>query len=500
MTGLGIRSAIGSQSAAESVAFGAGTATTRGMPGLGTAPRFGLKTFAVPILVLALRFIPGGVGHVAYLVLFVYAFVGRRQAILSLYLLCLCNNATHAFGAPPGLAAIYRFVVIFAAAISVMALHAGAPPRSSVGGPVMATLVLCGLLLAHSLVASQVPDVSTLKALVFTVTILTLLIGWSRLDLRDRALLERQIWGTLIGLTVLGFPLAFTGYGYVRTKVGFQGLLEHSQTYGPFMGVLAVYLLMTWMTMQRASKLTIGMILLALASIYLSRARIGALVLVAGLAAGILTGLAIRLRDAPRLLKRRLAIIGSAFVVALVFAGPWIITAAQEFIAKDDLDPGGENLSITEAAMQSRGFIIELMMRNIEQYPLTGIGFGVATLGGMAGEIQRDPIFGLPIMAAVEKGVLPVAIVEELGIPLALLFAAWFLMLFVMAARGGPVNVALLTAALATNIAECCFFSPGGMGMFFLVIATMAVTAGPSVARDRRLAWRQAAPPLGLAA
>lgn len=473
---------------------------SRGRPRTETTPRFDLKAFRVPALVMALRFAPGPVGNLAYLFLFLYSFAGRRQAILSLYLLCLCNVATHAFGGPPGLAAIYRHLITFSAAISVMALHAGRPPRSCARGAVMATLALCGLLLTHSLVLSENPAVSMLKAASFTLVILTLLIGWSRLEPPDRSLLEYQIWGTLIGLTALGFPLAFTDYGYVKTKTGFQGLLVHPQTFGPMMGVLSVYLLMGWMTVRRGSKLTMAVTVLAVASVFFSRARIGGLVLVAGMLIGILYGMAIKLRNAPRLLTRRLMMAAAGIVLALVVAGPRIITAARAFISKYDGPQQGENLSITEAALQSRGQLIDLMMVNIRKHPLTGIGFGVATEGGKSGEVQLDPIFGLPIMAVVEKGVMPVAIVEELGIPFACLFAAWFLMLFAMAARGGAMNVALLTAALASNVAENCFFSPGGMGLFFLVVATMAVTAGPAAARDRWLMLRRAAPPIPLAA
>jgi hypothetical protein len=501
MTELTMDPGIGGRLSAGSMPLPAGAGPAAWMPGVGTAQRFSLKPFWVPILVLALRFAPGGISNLAYLFLICYAFAGRRQAILSLYLLCLCNVTTHAFSGPPGLAAIYRHLITFAAAASVMVVHVGAQPRSCATGAIAATAGLCTLLLGHSLALSENSLVSLLKAFSFTLVILTLLIGWSKLNQRDRALLERQTWGTLIGLAVLGFPLAFTGYGYVKTVTGFQGLFSHPQTAGPIMGVLAVYLLMTWMTTRRFSWLTMVVTLLALACVYFSRARIGALVVVAGLTVGMLTGIAIRFRDAPRVLTRRMAMAATMIVLALIAAGPQIITAAQDFVAKDEKkDSEQPGTSLSEAAMQSRGFLIEAMMRNIEKKPLTGIGFGVATEGGSSGSVQRDPIFGLPIMAAVEKGVMPIAIVEELGIPFASLFAIWFLMLFVMAARGGAVNLALFTASLTTNVAEACFFSPGGMGLFFLVVITMAATAGPAAARDRRLVKRQYEPPLPLAA
>lgn len=477
------------------------TASDSTLPRGGTfaTQRIPWNAFCFPILVLGLRFAPAGIGLLAYLLLCVYALLGLRHAILSMYLVCLCNVTTHAFGAPPGMAAIFRHLIIFIAAFSVI-VHAGSGARPCIPRLGAATAALCGLLLFHSAFLSEDPPVSILKGISFTLTILTLLTAWSRLDHSNRALLEQQIWGTLAGLAVLGFPLAFTVYGYAKTKIGFQGLLVHSQTFGPIMGVFATFLGMTWLTTRRASKWTVLTLAVTLASVYLSKARIGALVVVAGMTAGILEGCFIRLRNSPRLLKYRLTMAAAGICVALIVAGPRIFSEARKFIEKkDDVDPS-DRVSITAEALESRGFLIESMMRNIQQNPLTGIGFGVATEGGKSGGVQFDPIFGLPIMAAVEKGVMPIAIVEELGIPLASLFGIWFLVLVAMAAGGGPINLGILAAALTTNVAESCFFSPGGMGMFFLVISTMAVTAGPAQARDRRTPRLPAAPQLARAA
>jgi hypothetical protein len=117
------------------------------------------------------------------------------------------------------------------------------------------------------------------------------------------------------------------------------------------------------------------------------------------------------------------------------------------------------------------------MLDSVKQKPLTGIGFGVPSEGGLSTPIVYDPIFNLPIMATVEKGVMPVAVLEELGIPLGIIVYLWLAWLFVLAARGGAVAFATFSASLAVNAAEAMFFSPGGAGLFFLVIASMAVTA-----------------------
>jgi len=127
------------------------------------------------------------------------------------------------------------------------------------------------------------------------------------------------------------------------------------------------------------------------------------------------------------------------------------------------------------------------MVSGIERYPLTGIGFGVPSEGGKSGKVVEDPIFGLPIMATMEKGVLPVAIIEELGYPLGILVYGWFAWLFSAAVRGGAVSVASFSAVLAVNFAECVFFSPGGLGLYTLVFACLALTAAGF---KRTATWR----------
>ncbi len=68
-----------------------------------------------------------------------------------------------------------------------------------------------------------------------------------------------------------------------------------------------------------------------------------------------------------------------------------------------------------EAYDLSRGSLIDEMWQNITEHPLAGIGFGIGSDPSEM-EIERDPVFRLPIGAPIEKGVLPIAVVEELGI------------------------------------------------------------------------------------
>lgn len=444
-----------------------------------------------PLLVIAaLRVIPGPQRIVAYVMSMGYALLGRRQAIMALVLLWLCNMYTHAFGLPPGGAAIFRHLTVIAAAISVLVVHVGEQPHSRTPWLLAWTAILSILLLVHSMFLSTMPDVSALKAISFAMTIQLLLTAWSSLSPPQRAVTESQLFGVLYGLAVLSTPLVAVGRGYVRTGRGFQGLLEHPQAFGPTMAIVAVWLFAAWLT-DRRMRFSLKVILgLSLAWIYLAKARIGLLVFLVGMAtvmaAGPLAGMLNQSRRVPRLLKDRLAIVVASLLVIVAVAGSVLAEKSREFISKS-----GKSTSALEAAWESRGKLIESMQVNISQRPLTGIGLGVASNPDQFSAFVRDPYFGFVIMAAVEKGVLPVAIVEEFGWPLALLYAPWFVGLLVMSIRAGPRYAGVCAAALTMNLSEAVFFSPGGGGLIVLVLVTMAATA--PVARGDHVVPRVAA-------
>ena len=430
-----------------------------------------------PLLLIAMRAVRGPTMTLAYLSLPIYSLFGRRQAILALTLVWLFNTLSHGFGIPPGWAAGYRHFTILAAGFSALVLHAGRPPRSRCPVFLWLTAGLCGLLIIHSLLLSRSPDISVLKSISFSVTLMALLVGWSSLDHVNADLAKRQIWGLLIMIAVLSIPLVGVSMGYMRNGRGFQGLLVHPQNFGPTMAFVATWLFARWLTGPIHPILAWGVLPLSLLWVYLSQARIGMLSFVAGAVAAValepLIGFMNRWRSFATTRKLRVALLGAVGVVALAVAGRSITDKVGKFIGK-----GSEVGSLQEAFERSRGFLIERMKVNIEERPWTGIGLGVPSIEGSNERlIVRDPFFGIVLMAPVEKGVLPYAMVEEFGWPLAVLWFAWFAGLQLMACRAGVVNAAVCAAAIVSNVGEAAFFAPGGSGMLPLVLATMCATA-----------------------
>lgn len=178
-----------------------------------------------------------------------------------------------------------------------------------------------------------------------------------------------------------------------------------------------------------------------------------------------LAGLPIRLA-LPGLRSRRTFFVISLAMVGVVIAGAKLESVATNFIAKRNRSNATTLLTAYE---DSRGFKIDEMWANITAKPLQGIGFGIASEPLMM-EIERDPILDLPVSAAVEKGVMPVAVLEEVGLAGFVAVVLWVFMLMRRSARGGLAPVTVGLTALLMNMGEATLFSPGGMGLLSLIL------------------------------
>lgn len=168
-------------------------------------------------------------------------------------------------------------------------------------------------------------------------------------------------------------------------------------------------------------------------------------------------------RKAPRI--RTLSVILVLRIMLFVLLSEFLTTESprrfvQEIIFKDEMG------SLYEEFLHCRGFLILRSWRNFQEYPLTGIGFGVGSEPS-AFKIRRDPILGLPIGASVEKGFTIVAVLEETGV---LGFAAFVLFInsllkqALSVRRSLPVY-ALVFSCVLVNFGEAIFFALGGSGI-----------------------------------
>lgn len=415
----------------------------------------------------------------SYLVLAIYALRGQTQAIQALGISWLFSMLSPGIAAEASLASVGRYAVIGAAAASVFLRSSRLGDSVRASRMVVATLLLGVFFVFHSLVFSPFVDVSVLKSVSWCVVTGTLLAAWGQIDDDSRHRLSSQLFGGLVLVLLLSLPLlAVPSLGYLRNGTGFQGIFSHPQGFGPTMALLGAWAGARMLGEQRPSWMSIALVGACLVLVVLSQARTAGVAMVAGLAFAVLTvpllsGMRPRVM-LPGLTSRRVHMAAAVAMLAALLAGTQLTDRLGEYFAKR----GQETSSLGDAYEKSRGALIDAMFDNISANPLSGIGFGIASWPENM-IIDRDPFLGLPTGAAIEKGVMPVAVVEELGVFGAALVLGWLWMVVLRASRSSVSALAVVLTALLLNFGESTFFSPGGLGLLPLILIAWAATSKP---------------------
>lgn len=438
------------------------------------------------VILLAMRLGSEATVALAYLGLAAYALIGRGHAIRALALCWLFTMLNPAIAPDGGGASAGRYAVILFAAASVFFHGTVLTGDTSIRRFTLYTILLGLFIVGHSLLLSPIPDVSILKAVSWTLTMATLVSAWSGLPPHVRETVSRQLFRGLVAVLVLSLPLLATSAGYTRNESGFQGILNHPQAFGLTMALLCVWTTTRLFGETQPPWWLLGVAGASFFAILLAETRTAgvAVVLGAGLSLLLAPGFAGRsiTRMAPGLLSGRVWAILIIIAVAGLVMAPFIADRMQNFVTKS----GRADVSGFMAAYeQSRGSLMDRMLANIVKHPLTGIGFGISSDPGSM-VVDRDPLFGLPTGAAIEKGVVPIAVTEELGIIGAALVACWIWMLLRGGARSGLAPFAVCLTALLLNMGEATFFSPGGFGMLPLILFGWAYASGERPKRRRR--------------
>jgi len=422
---------------------------------------------------VALRFAPGQTAVAAYVGLAVLSSRGAGFAILGLatsFFFTLLNPQVAP--AVPGKSQL-RYLVIFGAAIGVFA-RTTVPRKPRDRGLIEFTSLILILLLANAVLVSSLPTISALKAISFGTTFATLLCAWSWMSLPARESVEQAIFFAMLASIAASTALSLVPQGY-PVGAGLGGVFGHPQVLGPFAGIVGSIVCVRCATTRPIPRIDLSALAACLFLILRSRARTGAMAFLGG------TGLALVLASGGGLGAARARLFSSLGAIALVSAialGPGATAEVANFARKDS---GATQLG--QIARSSRGALVDAMLDNFKSSPFVGIGFGAPTTSLAAEAIEEDPIFGLPISVAVEKGVMPLALLEEVGLPLAILVFVWLATMARQAYRAGPLPAAVFGSAMFTNLSESTFFSIGGFGLFVLLCVLWAATSPPSTSR-----------------
>jgi hypothetical protein len=341
-------------------------------------------------------------------------------------------------------------------------------------------------------VVSLIADVSVLKSLMFAVVFMTVLCGWAWMAPAERHLTIQTIFGSLMLVVLFGLPMRLAGRGTMGASSFFCGVISHSQAMGMVAATVAAVLTAQCLTIRPLRWWRVLLLGLAAVELYWTSSRIAAVALAGGVGLAFIVqlfGSVLFVKgENPRIVATRLGVAGVLFLLLVIVAGREIGGGMRQFVLKYG---EREDASLLEQGMKTRQGLIDMMSENIRRYPLSGIGFGVGSVPELRANIVRDPYLGLPIMATVEKGVLPLVILEEFGIPLGVLVYFWIGVLILCASRGGFVPFAVFMTSMLTNLAESAFFSPGGVGLLTIILVGWAVTEPAGGAWKKHLRDRQ---------
>jgi hypothetical protein len=416
--------------------------------------------------------------NLSHFLLAAYALLGRAQAIQALALSWLFTMFNPGIAAEATAGSVGRYAVLLAAAASVFLRSWRFRNRIKVRPATLATLLLGLFFVVHSWFFSSMVDVSVLKAVSWALAMCTLIAAWAGLTADERETVARSVFGGLIVVMLVSLPLLLLPVGYLRNGTGFQGVLNHPQAFGPAMALLGAWSVGHLLGKKRPSWLQVVLAGLCLILVVLSETRTAGLALALGVGLAVLfapglAGQPVRV-VLPGLRSKRTLVVAGVALAGMLVAGARLENAVTHFITKSGRGSAGTILGAYES---SRGMLVEAMWSNIKVKPLQGIGFGIAS-DPLEMQVERDPVLGLPVSAAVEKGVLPVAVLEEVGLVGFLAVALWVFMLMRRSARGGLVPVTVGLTALLMNMGEATLFSPGGMGLLSLILFGWAFASG----------------------
>jgi hypothetical protein len=437
--------------------------------------------FWFPVIFVFLR-LNSQTAELSYILIAAYAFLGSQHVIQSLILCSLFTILNSQLAPPADFEFIFRYFVILMAFLSIF-FRTSFLKFDSFS---LYTLFFAFFIVIHSIVFSYFPLASILKIFSWIVVMITLLKAWSDLYELEHQAMQDWIVKFLILIFIISTPTIFLKeIGYSVNASYFQGILAHPQVFGIVTGLMIVIFFGNLLKQGKNFYMTITYILFFIPFLFMSQSRTSGLAVIFAIGAFIsyfLIGANVnKINNLQKYRIKKLLFVLLFLVLPLFFLFyEEIISQIYKFIIKRDFDLQLNN--IFEVYSYSRGPLIEPMLENIKQNFIVGIGFNV-TSDLDPSFIVRDSIFGLPISTRIEKGVIPLIILEEIGIIGFILFSIWILLIFKRTILNGIEYLPVLFYMLIINLGEGILFSVGGIGLLIIVLLT-SFTTKPKLLRN----------------
>lgn len=323
-------------------------------------------------------------------------------------------------------------------------------------------------LIIPSVIFSEYIDVSLLKFISFALGIFSLIFLSTNINYSERKiklnmyLSYRNINRAVLFLSCIIYLL---GLGYTVNDTGFAGILNHPQAFGVYLLLLIVIELYGIRCNVGAIRWSILTIFLAFIFSLMTESRLSAISIFIVLS--IYTYMFLKLK--------------LSHILAL------IITFSLSFILLDKIQAkiqtvltksGRATTTGFEALEESRGFLVSASLNNFKDNPLFGIGFQVSNgkYGSYSMNIIRDPIYGLPVEAIIEKGVFWSAILEEVGFIGTLGFIVFIISYYKKLPN--KIGFIVIISFILIGFGESFFFTLGGLGAIAWCIFFMLYGVG----------------------
>jgi hypothetical protein len=252
----------------------------------------------------------------------------------------------------------------------------------------------------------------------------------------------------------------------------------HSNAAGPIYALIVLYLLnVVLFTRHRNRWICLPIAGFLAYCLWLTGSRTGVGSLLAGITITLVLAMVwgrgrryrIRLNYSRTYILLVLFAVGLAIAATEIGTGGSLSSGLRSFVSKNSGDV--EELN-AEDVLSSRTGLIQQAWENFQRSPLVGIGFGVST----------DPYFianATLLYAPVEKGFLPGAVLEEVGLVGALAFLGFLGAMFSTLIRNRSIpGVAMFASFLISNLGEASFFALGGHASFMWLFVLGGVMLG----------------------
>ena len=351
---------------------------------------------------------------------------------------------------------------------------------------------------ALSILTQYFVPIALLKLTSFTIASFAILASAKVMQLRRSDMTE---WYVTIILTavVMGLGALTLGIGYnytgseVRAANYFNGPFYHSNLLGPMAAMMIIFLACVVVFGDYRNKwICLMLIGFLMYFMYLTKSRTSFAATAVGVVMLVSLSFLLVRRGYIRLRMNvsRMSLLGGLAVACLGIVIADMATfgsLSRQAIGFANKGGTSEEFDLDQA-LSSRQDIIAYIWQNFLESPLIGIGFEVSKSKFF---IDNATIFYAPI----EKGFLPVAVLEETGV----IGAAFFLLFLVsyMGYLSKGLNVpglAMFLTFLTINCGESMFFALAGHGAFGWLLFTAGAQLGDRcVQRIRPLTARHAA-------